>query len=378
MIWQKIVDYRQSKTLTWFTFASAHSGGISARSNHANSTFQGGSKIKRLFSGQVKGKSGHLVFLIVNTGNRVLTVQIDQVGYPEQLSCVESCKIRKTLGITTFGCNRDVIIWPKIVDYRQSKTLTGFKFAPAHSGGVSARSNHANLAFRGGSKTKKFISRAGKRESCFSNSQLLKSRFDGANRPSWAYLKSFLCEGMQNSQNLGNYNFLLQKWCHNLTKNRRLPPKQTVTEFKFAPAHSGGVSARSNHANSAFRGSSKIKKIIPRAGKREERPSCLSISQLWKSRFDDANRPSWASWTTFLCWVMQNSQNLGNYNFLVQTWRHNLTKKIVDYRHSKTLTWFKFAPAHSGGASAKSNHANSALRGGSKVKIVIPRAGKGE
>ena len=185
-------------------------------------------KLKSLFSGQGKGKSGHLVFLIVNSGNRVLTVQINQVEHPEQLSYVELCKIRKTLGITTFWCKHDVIIWPKIVDYRQSKTLTGFKFAPAHSGGVSAGSNHAISAFRGGSKVKKFIPRAGKREerpSCFSNSQLRKSRFDGANRPSWASWTTFLCGVMQNSQNLGNYNFLVQKWRHNLTKNRRLPPK---------------------------------------------------------------------------------------------------------------------------------------------------------
>jgi len=45
-------------------------------------------KLKSLFSGQGKGKSGNLVFLIVISGNRVLTVQIDQVEHPKQLSCV--------------------------------------------------------------------------------------------------------------------------------------------------------------------------------------------------------------------------------------------------------------------------------------------------
>ena len=185
-------------------------------------------KLKSLFSGQGKGKSGHRVFLIVNSGNRILTVQIDQVKHPEQLSCVESCKIRKTLGITTFWCKSDVIIWQKIVDCRQSKTVTEFKFAPAHSGGVSARSNHANSAFRGVSKIRRFIPRAGKREeqpSCFSNSQLWKSCFDGANRPSWAPWTTFLRGVNQNSQNIGNYISLVQKLHHNLTKNRWLPPK---------------------------------------------------------------------------------------------------------------------------------------------------------
>ena len=92
-------------------------------------------------------KSGYLVFLIVNSENRVLTLQIDQVEHPEQLSCVESCKFRKTFGITTFCCKSDVIILPKNVDYRQNITVAVFKLAPAHSAGVNARSNHANSDF---------------------------------------------------------------------------------------------------------------------------------------------------------------------------------------------------------------------------------------
>jgi hypothetical protein len=96
--------------MTWFKIAPARSGGVSARSNHANLAFRVARKLKSLFPGQGKGKSGHLVFLIVNSGNRVLMVQIDQVEHLEQLSCVESCKIRKTLGIKTFWCKSDVII----------------------------------------------------------------------------------------------------------------------------------------------------------------------------------------------------------------------------------------------------------------------------
>ena len=38
-----------------------------------------------------------------------------------------------------------------------------------------------------------------------------------------------------------------------------------------------------------------IKKFIPRAAKREVRTSFICDSQLCKSRFDGANRPSWAS-----------------------------------------------------------------------------------
>jgi len=96
--------------VTEFKFAPAHLVGFPQEVITLIRLFGVSRKLKSLFPGQEKGKSGHLVFLIANSGNRVLTVQIDQVEHPEQLSCVESCKISKTLGITTFWCKSDVII----------------------------------------------------------------------------------------------------------------------------------------------------------------------------------------------------------------------------------------------------------------------------
>ena len=50
--------------------------------------------------------------------------------------------ICKTLGITTFWCKSDVIIWQFFYDYTQNMIVTEFKFAPAYlMGGVSAWSN---------------------------------------------------------------------------------------------------------------------------------------------------------------------------------------------------------------------------------------------
>ena len=288
-------------------------------------------KLKSLFPGQGKGNSGHLVFPIVNSGNRVLTLQIDQVEHPEHFSCVESCKIHKTLGITTFWCKSDVIIWPKIVDYRQSKTLTGLKFAPEHSGGYPQEVITLIRLFGVARKLKSLFPGQGKGKSGHlvflivnSGNRALMVQIDQVSIlntfPVWSHAKFAKPWELQ----------LFGAKVTSLFDQKSLIAAK-VKQWRSSNLHRhtrGGVSARSNHANSAFRGGSKIKLFNPRAGKREERPICFSNSQLWKTRFDGANRPMWASGTTFLCGVMQNSQNLGNYNFWVQTWRHNLTKNL--------------------------------------------------
>ena len=99
---------------------------------------------------------------------------------------------------------------------------------------------------------------------------------------------------MQSLQNLGNYNFLVQKLVtsyFNQISTITANTKYKSGEVQICNGTLGwGIRKNILHrANLFFRGGSKIKKVIPRGGKREERPSCLSNSQLWKSRFDGAN-----------------------------------------------------------------------------------------